>query len=65
MAKTKDELRGFEGAAASSYFCLVNDIVLKNKNIFHFNGRSKRPPMDCVNALLSFGQQIVNQLLKQ
>lgn len=59
IAKTKDELRGFEGAAASSYFCLVNDIVLKNKNVFHFNGRSKRPPMDCVNALLSFGYSLL------
>ncbi len=49
-----DTLRGLEGAGASAYFGLFDDMILRNKDIFFFHGRSRRPPLDRVNALLSF-----------
>jgi len=49
-----DQLRGYEGEAASLYFSVFNDLILQQKDHFYFNGRNKRPPMDRVNALLSF-----------
>lgn len=47
-------LRGIEGEAAKLYFSIFNDLILQQKSQFHFKGRSKRPPLDNVNALLSF-----------
>ncbi len=49
-----ESLRGLEGAAANIYFGLFDDMILRNKTTFFYQGRSRRPPMDCVNALLSF-----------
>ena len=49
-----DALRGIEGSAASIYFGRFDDMILGNKEDFFFHGRSRRPPMDRVNALLSF-----------
>lgn len=49
-----EELRGLEGAGATIYFRLFDDMILRNKEAFFFRGRSRRPPMDNVNALLSF-----------
>lgn len=49
-----DELRGYEGEAAARYFSVMNELILQQKETFFFNGRSKRPPLDNVNALLSF-----------
>ena len=49
-----DELRGFEGEAASNYFSVLDDLILQQKNDFYFTGRNKRPPTDNVNAMLSF-----------
>lgn len=53
-AKTADELRGIEGEAASVYFSVFDDMILQQKESFHFGTRSKRPPLNNVNALLSF-----------
>jgi CRISPR-associated protein Cas1 len=53
-ASALDELRGFEGEAASVYFQVLDDLILQQKDSFYFRGRSRRPPMDNVNALLSF-----------
>ena len=47
-------LRGIEGAAAERYFSVLNESVLQNKEDFCFGGRSRRPPLDRTNALLSF-----------
>jgi len=58
-AKDKDSLRGIEGNAANTYFRVFNDFVLVNKDDFQFKGRSKRPPLDCVNAMLSFGYSLL------
>ena len=52
--ETLDELRGFEGEAASVYFRVFDELILQNKSQFVFSGRNKRPPLDNVNALLSF-----------
>lgn len=48
------ELRGFEGTAAKSYFAAFDDLILREKDIFYFQERSRRPPLDQMNALLSF-----------
>lgn len=48
------ELLGFEGEAASTYFSIFDDLILQQKEVFHFTGRNKRPPLDNVNAMLSF-----------
>lgn len=49
-----DSLRGVEGAAAQQYFAVFDELILQNKSDFFFRGRSRRPPLDRVNALLSF-----------
>lgn len=53
-SQSLDELRGAEGLAARSYFSVVSEQILVNKQGFSFKGRVKRPPTDPVNALLSF-----------
>lgn len=53
-AENMEELRGFEGAAATIYFRLFDDMILQQKEAFRFSGRNKRPPLDRINAVLSF-----------
>jgi CRISPR-associated protein Cas1 len=53
-AKTLGELRGIEGEAAQQYFSVFDDMILQSKDDFFFRTRSRRPPLDRVNALLSF-----------
>jgi len=53
-ATSLETLRGIEGDAASSYFSAFNHMITGPKEEFRFNGRTKRPPLDRVNALLSF-----------
>jgi CRISPR-associated protein Cas1 len=49
-----DELRGAEGEAAYVYFAAFDHFIRAGKDKFQFKGRSRRPPLDEVNALLSF-----------
>ena len=49
-----DTLRGFEGEAARAYFSTLDRLVAVDREIFRMNGRSRRPPLDPLNALLSF-----------
>lgn len=49
-----DILRGIEGEAASCYFSIFDEMILQQKEDFYFQTRNKRPPLDNVNALLSF-----------
>lgn len=49
-----DTLRGMEGAAANVYFGCFDDMILGDKDNFFFRGRNRRPPLDNMNALLSF-----------
>ena len=51
---TLDEVRGIEGNAAALYFSVFDQMILANKDFFKMNGRTRRPPLDPVNALLSF-----------
>ena len=53
-SQSKDQLRGYEGEAASIYFGVFDQLILQQKRDFSFHGRNKRPPLDPVNALLSF-----------
>lgn len=53
-AESKEQLRGYEGEAASIYFGVFNELILQQKKEFNFQGRNKRPPRDNVNAMLSF-----------
>ncbi len=49
-----DALRGDEGEAASLYFNVFDALVRVPDPLMHFGGRSRRPPLDRVNAVLSF-----------
>jgi len=46
--------RGIEGHAARAYFEAFGHLILTQKGSFPFKGRSRRPPLDRLNALLSF-----------
>jgi CRISPR-associated protein Cas1 len=54
LAKLTDELRGVEGEAAAAYFAAFPQLINNPDDAFLFDGRSRRPPLDPVNALLSF-----------
>jgi CRISPR-associated protein Cas1 len=53
-ATTVDAVREFEGEAASVYFSVFDHLITASKEAFFFRGRSRRPPLDNINALLSF-----------
>lgn len=54
-AQALDTLRGIEGEAARQYFGALNRLVRPSaRNDFQMDGRSRRPPRDRMNALLSF-----------
>ena len=58
-AQKADELRGMEGKAAEQYFSIFNELVLNQKEDFEFKTRSRRPPLDRINALLSFAYTVL------
>ncbi|OIP92211.1 MAG: subtype I-C CRISPR-associated endonuclease Cas1 [Syntrophobacterales bacterium CG_4_8_14_3_um_filter_49_14] len=49
-----DVLRGCEGDAAHIYFSVFDHLIVAQKDTFSFQERNRRPPLDNVNALLSF-----------
>jgi CRISPR-associated protein Cas1 len=49
-----DVLRGLEGEAAQTYFGVFNHLVRVNDAAFQWRGRNRRPPLDPINAVLSF-----------
>lgn len=49
-----DQLRGFEGESANLYFSVFNHTIRSPDTEMGWNGRSRRPPLDPINALLSF-----------
>jgi CRISPR-associated protein Cas1 len=53
-AESADRLRGLEGEAAVRYFAAMNDMIGCRDEAFRFTARSRRPPTDNVNALMSF-----------
>ena len=54
-----DSLRGLEGAAATVYFDVFDDMILREKAAFFLHGRNRRPPLDNVNAMLSFAYSLL------
>lgn len=54
-----ESLRGLEGQAALSYNSVLNDMILQQKDAFYFHFRSRRPPLDRTNALLSFAYTLL------
>ena len=59
-----DRLRGIEGEAASVYFSVFDEMILQQKENFKFDTRNRRPPMDNVNALLSFSYTLLMSMCK-
>jgi CRISP-associated protein Cas1 len=55
----REILRGFEGEAAECYFSVFNHLVLVADESFQFRNRNRRPPVDRINALLSFAYSIL------
>ena len=53
-AVDSDAVRGLEGMAAAEYFSVFNHLIVEQKEGFVFRERNRRPPLDPVNALLSF-----------
>ena len=50
---------GIEGQSASEYFGVFNELILQKKDYFEFKERSRRPPMDPINAMLSFAYALL------
>lgn len=60
LAASIDSLRGLEGIAAKSYFaCLPHVLAPQIAPELKPRGRSKHPPQDCFNSLLSFGYALI------
>lgn len=53
-----DTLRGYEGIAAKTYFKAFRVIFSRKYSDFVFENRTKRPPRDPINALLSFAYTV-------
>lgn len=67
IAKIREEtslesIRGMEGEAASLYFSVFDDLILQQKEDFSFQTRNRRPPLDNVNALLSFTYTLLTNM---
>ncbi len=58
QAENLDSVRGCEGDAARNYFDVFNLMIRQQREAFKMSGRSRRPPLDSVNALLSFAYAI-------
>ena len=56
-----DVIRGLEGEAASHYFGVFNHLITNTRSGIKFNSRTRRPPKDPVNAMLSFLYAILGQ----
>ncbi len=54
-----DILRGLEGESATRYFSVFDHLIINQKKDFQFRTRNRRPPLDNVNALLSFGYTLL------
>lgn len=57
-----ESLRGLEGECANRYFSLFDDMILQQKEDFIFKMRSRRPPLNNVNALISFGYSLLTSM---
>lgn len=53
-AATLDDARGHEGEGANAYFGVFDALIRRDDKELAFKGRSRRPPIDAPNAVLSF-----------
>ena len=58
-----DQLRGYEGEAASVYFGVFDQLILQQKKDFVFETRTRRPPLNNVNAMLSFVYTLLGNMV--
>lgn len=56
---TADEIRGCEGEGARTYFGVFDAMVREDRAAFMMSGRTRRPPLDRANALLSFAYTLL------
>jgi CRISPR-associated protein Cas1 len=56
---TLDQVRGCEGDGAAWYFEQFKILVRQQRADFPWQGRSRRPPLDPINALLSFSYALL------
>lgn len=54
-----ESLRGSEGIGAKAYFDVFDEMILQNKKDFFLHERNRRPPLDNVNAMLSFAYSLL------
>lgn len=54
-----EALLGAEGNVSRTYFSVFNNLILSDDKAMVFNGRSRRPPLDRVNAMLSFAYSLL------
>lgn len=54
QASTPEQLLGIEGNCAHAYFSVFDKLITNKSDAFRFSYRNKRPPLDNVNAMLSF-----------
>jgi CRISP-associated protein Cas1 len=54
IADNVDTIRGIEGAAAKTYFSTLTNMIKANRSDFQYTERSRRPPRDRINCILSF-----------
>ena len=59
MMETLDQVRGCEGEGAARYFEQFEAMVRQQRSAFPWRGRTRRPPMDPLNALLSFSYALL------
>lgn len=59
-ANNIDELRGIEGVAQVTYFSCFDEMILNQKEDFEFGIRTRRPPLNPVNAMLSYIYSILS-----
>lgn len=59
METELESLRGWEGAGSKVYFSVFDDMILRNKENFFYHERNRRPPLDNVNAMLSFAYTLL------
>ena len=62
QAENLDSIRGIEGEAASVYFSVFDQMILRDKEHFTFRERNRRPPRDPVNAILSFVYMLLTNM---
>jgi len=60
FSEDTDAIRGIEGDSAAGYFAVFNELITaEQRAAFRFSGRNRRPPLDEVNAMLSFSYSML------